>query len=308
MTVKPFSRRRRLRYRPGSVSGGALAAFLLPFFVPFVLFYLAPVVYAVYQSLLTIERGDGMFGERRMVFGGLTQYVAVLGDTEFWAGLGRVALFGIVQVPIMLALALGIALLLDSGAVKHTAFFRLAPFAPYAVPGVIAAIIWSYFYHPQLSPIVEAFASIGVDIDFFSADIIILSLANISTWLWTGYKMLIILSSLQAIPQEIYEAARLDGASELQVALRIKVPMVRSALAMTLVLSIIGTAQLYTEPSVMQSIAPSISSTFTPNMMAYSLAAGNEYPKSAALAVIIAVISFALSFGVLKFQQRRMAQ
>lgn len=88
MTVKPFSRRRRLRYRPGSVSGGALAAFLLPFFVPFVLFYLAPVVYAVYQSLLTIERGDGMFGERRMVFGGLTQYVAVLGDTEFWAGLG----------------------------------------------------------------------------------------------------------------------------------------------------------------------------------------------------------------------------
>lgn len=299
--------RRRSRFRPGSVSGGSLAAFLLPFFVPFALFYLAPVGFALYQSLLTIERGEGMFGERRLVFGGLTQYAAVLSDSEFWASLGRVALFGVVQVPVMLAISLGLALLLDSGLVRRTAFFRLAPFAPYAVPGVIAAIIWSYFYHPQVSPIVGAFSAIGITVDFFAADVILFSLANISTWLWAGYNMLIILSGLQAIPQEIYEAARLDGASDLRIALSIKIPLVRSALALTLILSIIGTSQLYTEPTVMQSIAPSIRSTFTPNMMGYGLAAANNYPKSAALAVIVAVIAFSLSYSVLKVQQRRQA-
>lgn len=298
----------RRGFRAGGVPRSALALFLLPFFVPFLLFFIAPICYAIVQSLLRVQRSEGMFGQVHLVFGGLTQYAEVLADREFWAALGRTALFGMVQVPVMLGLALVLALLLDSGLVRHTAFFRLAPFVPYAVPGLIATIIWSFFYHPQLSPIVGLLRDVGINADFFAPSAILWSIGNITTWMWTGYNMIVILASLQAIPGEIYEAARLDGASDRRIAWSIKIPLVRPAIIMTGIFSIIGTTQLYTEPTVLQSISPSISSTFTPNMMAYSFAAGNNYPKAAALSVLIALIAFVLSFLVLKIAQRRSVQ
>ena len=122
---------------------GALAVFLLPFGVLFVLFYLVPVLYAIYQSLLTVER-EGTFGPAVQVFGGLTQYIAVFQNGPFWESIGRVLLFGVVQVPIMLGVALVLALLLDSPLIRGSKFFRLAFFAPYAVPSVIAAIMWGF--------------------------------------------------------------------------------------------------------------------------------------------------------------------
>ncbi|HEY8719045.1 ABC transporter permease subunit [Pengzhenrongella sp.] len=227
----------RTRYRPGA-RPRTIAAFLLPFFVPFVLFYLAPVLYAIGESFSKIERSAGQFGTQRTVFGGFTQYERVFASSEFWASVGRVGLFGVVQVPVMLFLSLLIALLLDSRLVRFKAFFRLAAFMPYAVPGLIAAIMWSFLYHPQLSPIVSLLGEVGIHADFLSPGSILWPIANISTWLWTGYNMIIIYSALQAIPQEIYEAARLDGASNAAIALRIKVPMVLPSIILTSVFSI----------------------------------------------------------------------
>jgi multiple sugar transport system permease protein len=297
----------RSRYRPGA-RPRTITGFLLPFFVPFVLFYVAPVAYAIGESLLKIQRSAGQFGTQSTVFGGFTQYSQVLTNSEFWASLGRVGLFGVVQVPVMLFLSLLIALLLDSRLVRFKAFFRLTAVLPYAVPGLIAAITWSFLYHPQLSPIVSLLGGIGIHADFLSPHSVLWSIANISTWLWTGYNMLIIYSALQAIPQEIYEAARLDGASNTAIALRIKVPIILPSIILTCVFSIIWTLQLYSEPSVLAQVAPSVSTTFTPNMLTYAIASGGNYQQAAAMSVVIAIATFILSFGFMKITSRKADQ
>lgn len=282
---------------------GALAVFLVPFGVLFVLFYLVPILYAIYQSLLTVER-DGTFGPAVQVFGGLTQYILVFQNEPFWASIGRVLLFGVVQVPIMLGLALVLALLLDSPLVRGSKFFRLAFFAPYAVPSVIAAIMWGFLYSPNLSP----FTAVTSSVDLLSAETVLWSIANVVTWVYVGYNMLIIYSALLSIPQEIYEAARLDGAGQFRIAWAIKIPLVVPALVLTGIFSIIGTLQLLAEPQVFQSFSNAVTSTFTPNLTIYSTASVPNISLAAAMSVVLALATFVLSFTVLKLTQRRTAQ
>ena len=280
--------------------GKALAVFIGPFLLLYVLFYAVPIGYAIYQSFLTVER-EGTFGPAVTVFGGLTQYIAVFQAGDFWASVLRVLLFGVVQVPVMLGLALLFALLLDSPLLKGKKFFRLAFFAPYAVPGVIAAIMWGFLYSPSLSP----FSAVTQNIPFLGADLVLWSIANIVTWVYVGYNMLIIYSALLAIPTEIYEAAKIDGASNWAVAWQIKIPLVTPALILTAVFSIIGTLQLLAEPQTLRSFSTAINSTFTPNLAVYTTASVPNYSLAAAFSVVLALATFALSFIFLKVTQRR---
>ncbi|MDQ1542846.1 MAG: multiple sugar transport system permease protein [Actinomycetota bacterium] len=302
--IRAAKSRRRRRGIAG-VSPRMIAAFLIPFFLPFVLFYIVPIIYALCQSMLVVRRTAGEFGTSYTTFGGFTQYIQAVQNSEFWGSIGRIGLFGVVQVPVMLAVALLIALLLDSPLLRLKSFFRIAAFMPYAVPGVIAAIMWSFLYSPELSPIVTLLQDIGLKPDFLGPSAVLWSIANVSTWLWTGYNMLVLFSALQAIPQELYEAAKLDGASNWTIALRIKVPIIAPALIMTTVFSIIGTLQLYAEPAVLQQISTNISSTYTPNMLAYAIASGNNYQQAAAVSVIIAIVTFVLSFGFMRLTSRK---
>lgn len=278
----------------------AIATFIAPFALLYVAFYLLPIVYAMIQSVLTVER-DGTFGAARQVFGGLTQYTLVFQNEAFWGSVLRVLAFGFVQVPVMLGLALIFALLLDSPLLKGKKFFRLAFFAPYAVPGVIAAIMWGFLYSPSLSP----FTAVTENVSFLSSELVLWSIANIVTWVYIGYNMLIIYSSLLAIPTEIYEAAVLDGASNLQIAWRVKIPLIIPALILTAVFSIIGTLQLLAEPQTLRSFSSAISSTFTPNLAVYTTASVPNYSLAAAFSVVLALATFALSFLFLKLTQRR---
>lgn len=282
---------------------GAIAIFGGPFAVLFLAFYIVPIGYAIWQSLQVIER-DGTYGAPQQVFGGLTQYIHVFENTEFWSSIGRMLLFGVIQVPIMLGLALLFALLLDSPVVKGKKFFRLAFFAPYAVPGVIAAIMWGFLYSPNLSP----FTDVTQAIDFLSPELVLWSIANVVTWVFVGYNMLIIYSALLAIPTEVYEAARLDGAGQIRIAWSIKIPMVAPALVLTTVFSIIGTLQLLAEPQVFRSFSTAVSSTFTPNMTIYATNSIPNMNLAAAFSVVLALATFILSFSVLKGSQRKAEQ
>jgi len=278
----------------------AVIAFIAPFGVLFALFYLVPIGYAIYQSLLVIER-EGTFGQAREVFGGFAQYVLVFQNGPFWQSVGRVLMFGAVQVPIMLGLALLFALLLDSPLLKGKRFFRLAFFVPYAVPGVIAAIMWGFLYSPNLSP----FTAVTEKIDFLSADLVLWAIANVVTWVFVGYNMLIIYSALLAIPTEIYEAARLDGAGQFRIAWSIKIPLVVPAITLTGIFSIIGTLQLLAEPQVFRSFSSAVTSTFTPNLTVYSTSSIPNFNLAAAFSVVLALATFVLSFAFLKFTQRK---
>ncbi|MGW0871061.1 carbohydrate ABC transporter permease [Streptomyces sp. NPDC002740] len=295
----------RRRLDGGGPRAGIITAFLIPFFLPFVLFYLVPVGYALWQSFRVVRRGGGQYGTSYTAFGGFEQYQQVFQNTEFWSSIGRIGLFGVVQVPVMLFVALVMALLLDTPLLKLKSVFRITAFMPYAVPGVIAAIMWSYLYSPQLSPVVDLLNGIGLQPDFLGPGAVLWSAANVSTWLWTGYNMLIMFSALQSIPQELYEAAKLDGAGNWSIAWRIKVPIIAPSIVLTTVFSIIGTLQLYAEPAVLRQISSNISSTFTPNMLAYAVASGNNYQQAAAISVVIAVVTFVLSFGFMRLTAKK---
>ncbi|HLX58346.1 MAG TPA: sugar ABC transporter permease [Ktedonobacteraceae bacterium] len=280
--------------------------FFLPFGLVFLLFFIVPIFYAIYQSLFRSQRSGLGLGAPTINFNGLNNYSQVIHDPDFYTGVGRVLLFGIVQVPIMLGLALLLALLLDSTVVRFRPFFRLAFFVPYAIPGVIAALLWDYLYDPGISPIVKGVSGLGLGSpDFLGSNTVLWSIANIVTWTWTGYNMLIIFAALQAIPPELYESARIDGASGWRIAWRIKIPLVAPALVLTCIFSIIGTLQLFNEPFVLSTISNNISTSYTPNFFAYYTAfANNNYYYAAAIAVVLAVVTCVLSFGFLRVTRR----
>lgn len=276
---------------------GAVAVLVAPFLLLFVLVFVTPIVYSGVESLYSRKASGGLgLSGVTTKFVGLDNYREVLHSGVYWHGMGRVFLFGVVQVPFMLVAALALALALDSVAARGVAAFRTAYFLPYAIPGVVAALMWSYLYIPQLSPYTKALSSIGLHPDFLGPGVVLWSIANITTWSYTGFNMLIILGSLRAIPVELFEAARIDGASEWAVAWRIKVPAVRRALVLTGVLSIIGTLQLFTEPTVLYGISNGVDRNYTPTMYAFTAAfVDGDRGLASAASIVIALIAGVLS-------------
>lgn len=282
--------------------------FLTPFLIAFVAFFIGPFFYDVSQSFYSEKHAGGLgLSAPKVVWAGADNYLHALRDPNFWDGFGRVLLFGAVQIPIMMGLALGIALLMDASVIRFRRFFRLASFVPYAVPGVVAAILWGFFYTPTISPITQGLQTLHVHApDFLSKDNVLWSIANISTWEYTGYNMLIFFAALQAIPQEIYESARLDGLSEIGIARYIKLPLIVPALTLGLLFSLIGTLQLFNEPEILKGVSGAITSTYTPNIFAYNIAIiQTNFYYGGAIAAILGVITFVFSFLFMRVSQRQ---
>ena len=291
----------------GGAQGRAPWILLAPFLALFVLTFIIPIVVAIGSSFTKVTR-SGLFGEAGVTteFAGFGNYAQALADGNFLASIGRMFLFGVVQVPVMIALCTVLALMLESASARFPGFFRAAYFLPYGVPGVIATILWSFLYVPGLSPIIDAANVVGLEPDFLGADSVLWSIANISLWSYTGYNMLIIVAQLKAIPVELYEAAKVDGASTFRVARSIQLPLIRPALVLTTIFSIIGTLQLFAEAQVLKTVAPAIDSQYTPNLSAYTTAfAYNDYNVAAAQAVLIALVAFVLSFTFLSISNRK---
>lgn len=282
-------------------------ALLAPFLLFFLLTFIVPIIVAVAQSF-TRTRYSGLYGEggTTQAFAGLDNYATALGNMNFLQSIGRVLLFGIVQVTVMIAASTILALLLESAAAKWPGLFRGLYFMPYGAPGVIATILWSFLYIPGLSPIVDALGAVGIHYDFLADNHVLWSIANIVTWAYTGYNMLIIIAQLKAIPSEVYEAAKVDGAGPLRIAASVQLPLIRPALLLTTVFSIIGTLQLFAEPQVLSTMAPAINTEYTPNYSAYTWAFQyNDYGVASAEAVIIALAAFLLSFIFLRATSSR---
>ena len=292
--IRTTSMRRRRQARAG-------IGFVTPFMAMFTLVFLIPIVVSVYRSFFRdVASGSDLYGggDKVSSFVGLDNYAQAAGQPAFWRGMGRVLLFGVVQVPVMILAALALALVLDSLLVKRVTVFRLGFFLPYAIPGIVAAIVWLYMYNPSFSPLNELLGLIGLNVDFFGRNIILWSMANITTWTFTGYNMLIFLAALQAVPHELYEAARIDGATGWQIVRHIKIPMVRSASLLAVLLSIIGTVQLFNEPTVLYSQNQWMGLDYTPMMMAYNSMTGALSPSGSGPASAISVL-IALVAGVL---------
>src|ERR1700753_3051929 len=254
----------------------------------FALVFLAPVVYSIYLSLFE----NKLIGGNSFV--GLANYTKVFSDSQFWSSVSRVALFLVVQVPIMLFLALLLALAIDSGRLYGRNFFRVTIFLPYAVPAVVATLMWGFMYGSQFGLVGDLSDFLHVKIpDPLSPHLILASIGNITTWEFVGYNMLIFYSALRVIPGELYEAAEIDGAGQLRIIRSVKLPAIRGALVIATIFSIIGRLQLFNEPSILKALAPNaITPYYTPNFYAYSLTfSGQQINYSAAIAVVMAVIT-----------------
>ncbi|MFE0419006.1 carbohydrate ABC transporter permease [Streptomyces tendae] len=269
--------------------------FLGPFVAVFALVFLAPIAYSVYLSLFR----DQLIGGTTFV--GLDNYAEALKDERFWASLGRVALFLAVQVPIMLGIALLVALALDSGRLYGRDFFRISIFLPYAVPAVVATLMWGFMYGTRFGLVGDINGALGVSLpDPLSPDLVLASIGNIVTWEFVGYNMLIFYAALRVVPHSLYEAAQIDGAGQIRVITAIKLPAIRGALVIATIFSIIGSFQLFNEPSILQPLARNaITTDYTPNYYTYALSFnGQQHNYSATVAIVMGLITMVVAYAV----------
>ncbi|WP_427118120.1 carbohydrate ABC transporter permease [Pseudarthrobacter scleromae] len=296
-TIRKAPKRRRRTSR-------LLTPYLLlaPFLALFVAFMIAPLVYAFWLSLQVKQRVGGSR------FGGFENYADVLADPLFHEGLLRVGVYGLIQVPVTVGLALFLALALDSGRVRGKTLFQLGFFIPFAIPGVVAALLWGYLYGREFGVFTQMADAASIPApNLLGTDLVVPSIANIAVWAGSGATMIILYSALRSIPPELYEAARIDGANDWSVIWHIKLPLLRSTLLFSAVLAIIVALQLFTEPSILASQARGvIKQSFTPNLYAYNLVGTNQqYNYAAALSFITAITIVLVTAIVLVVSRRK---
>ncbi|MDQ0633485.1 multiple sugar transport system permease protein [Arthrobacter pascens] len=263
--------------------------FIAPFALVFVAFLLAPLGYALYLSLFTKGLATGTR------FSGLENYAHAFTDPQFLSGVWFVVRFSLVLIPVQMAVSLAAALVLDHLTTKLAKFSRLMIFLPYAVPAVIGALMWGFLYSPSFGPLQQLFSLFHASAPFLlSQDNVFYGLLNVVTWQWAGYYMIIIYAALQGIDPSLYEAAKIDGASTRQVAFRIKVPLVSSALVLILIFALIGTLQFFSEPQILGPVANgSITPDFTPNIYAFNLAFGYaQFNYASAISFSLGIVVF----------------
>jgi multiple sugar transport system permease protein len=272
----------------------------VPFAVLLTATVLVPILYALYLSLFTDQLSGLGFSGPKQVFVALGNYFDVITDSAFHASVGNVVLFALVHIPIMLGLALLLSLVLDSAVVRLKKIWSLAVFLPYAVPTVITGLIWAYLYSPG-----SGFTAL-LPFDPLSGPGILPSIVNVATWQWVGYNMIIFSTALQAVPRDVLEAARADGAGSVRTAFSIKLPMIRPTIFVALVFTVIGSLQLFTEPLVLRGFTGSVTSTWTPSLYVYEAAfISNDYGRAAAASVLLALVSALLSALVMRLSTRR---
>lgn len=269
--------------------------FVAPFLAVFALVFIAPIAYSIYLSLYRTKLIGGT------TFVGAENYAGVFGDSHFWSSFTRVALFLVVQVPIMLAIALAVALAVDSGRLYGSGFFRLAIFLPYAVPAVVAVLMWGFMYGPQFGLVAGLNRTYGLGIpNPLEPGLVLVSIGNVVTWSYVGYNMLIFYSALRVVPVQRYEAAAVDGASPWRVVWHIKLPAIRGALVIATIFSIIGSFQLFNEPAILRPLAMNaITTDYTPNLYAYFLSfSGQQYNYAATVAIVMGIFTMIIAYLV----------
>nr|WP_308800229.1 sugar ABC transporter permease [Agromyces protaetiae] len=275
--------------------------FIAPFGVVFLFAIVAPVCYAVYLSLFQ----DRLVGGTAFV--GIDNFVYAFTDPQFHEAVGRILLFFAVQVPIMLGLSLFAALALDSASLRWAPLYRIMLFLPFAVPGVIAALMWGFLYGSRFGLVGNLNEFFGIALpDPLSGEWVLAAIANIATWSFLGYNMLVMYSALRTVPRELYESAAIDGAGRWRVIRSIKLPALRPAFAVCLVFSVIGSFQLFNQPNILRSLSPNtISSNFTPNMYAYSLSfAGQQHNYAAAIAIVMGLLTMIVAYAAQRVGRR----
>jgi multiple sugar transport system permease protein len=237
--------------------GHAAWAFATPALLVIGVFFFVPVLAALVVSLTDFDL-YALADIRNLRFVGLGNYRNLLHTPDFWRAVANTGYFVAVGVPLSLAASLASALLVNSRLAYLAAFFRTAFFAPVVTTLVAVAVVWRYLLHTRYGLLNYALAHLGIHpVDWLGDPHWALpAIILFAVWKNFGYNMVIFLAALQSIPADLYEAARLDGASLWQEFRRITLPMLRPTLLLVSILTVAGYFQLFAEPYVMTQGGP----------------------------------------------------
>ncbi len=265
-------------------------AFLTPYLLIFLAFWIWPIINSFWLSFLNTRSANWTFNPR-MTWGRL------LVDPAFANALQNTLVILVIQVPIMIALATVLATLLNSPALKAKGLFRFAFFAPVVVGEVAYAAMFRLLFN-EFGIINKMLAGIGLTTIPWLSDpnaamaVIIIAL----TWRWAGYNAIIILAGLQSIPEDVYEAATLDGVSKVWQVFFITLPLLKPVILLCVVLSVIGTMQLFSEPFLITNRGGPGQATETLGLFLYRQGFNAfNFGYASAVAYTIAALAIAIS-------------
>ncbi|RBI62282.1 sugar ABC transporter permease [halophilic archaeon] len=277
-------RRQRLTERLPELRG-APYVFLLPFFVLFAVFLAFPIIYTVYLSFFQFEGvggtvlftipGIGMqiTSISNLEFVGLANYARLLGDGQFHQAMYNTVFILLVQVPLMIAIALSLALALDASFVKLRGVFRTTLALPVSANLVAYATVFVLLMQ-QHGLVNYALGLVGIGpIPWFQSEFWSrMTVVGAVTWRWTGYNMIILLAGLQNVPEQLYEAAEIDGANRFEKFRYVTLPQLKPVLLFVAVTSTIGTFKLFSEPLIVSEAGASAEATRTIVQYIYEMA------------------------------------
>jgi multiple sugar transport system permease protein len=238
-------------------AAAASRLFVAPALLVIGVFFFLPVVAALAVSFTDFDiYALADLGNMRLV--GFQNYARLLETPLFWQAFGNTLYFVVIGVPLSVGTSLGLALLLHSRLVRFRGLYRTALFAPVVTTLVAVAVIWRYLFNTQYGLINYALGGLGIErIDWLGDPTWAMpAIILFAVWKNFGYNMLILLAGLQAIPEELHEAARIDGASFWRRFRHVTLPMLGPVMAMVNVLTIAGYFQLFAEPYVMTQGGP----------------------------------------------------
>jgi ABC-type sugar transport system permease subunit len=291
----------RVSYLGGNTRAGYY--FVLPFFLCFLVWYLYPMAQSLYLSL-THWNGVGP-----PTFAGFANYARLLRDPFFYGSIENTFIIWLISIVPELIIALVLALILNEKFVRGKQFFRAVFYFPNIVTPVSIGVLFSLLFDWQTGTVNRVLETLGIihkPINWTGTPLLAQCLvAGVMCWQWFGYNMLLYLAGLQSVPDELVDAALVDGASAAQVALRVKIPMIRPVIVFTIITSVIGGMQIFAVPFTIAGGGPGPDySTQTMVMYLYNEAFKNDqYGYGAAIAVAVFVIIGVLS--VISFRLTR---
>jgi multiple sugar transport system permease protein len=279
--------------------------FLAPAMVILGVFFLLPVIAALFLSLTDYDL-YALADIHNLRFVALNNYIELLHRPLFWSALGHTLYFVAVGVPLSMLVSLGAALLLNSPLARCKPFFRTALFAPVVTTVVAVAVVWRYLFNTKYGLINVALGWVGIHpIDWLGDPHWAMpAIIFFAVWKNFGYNMIIFLAGLQAIPVELYEAARIDGASFWQQFRHITLPMLGPTLLMVGILTVSGYFQLFAEPYVMTEGGPLESTTSVLYMMYDEGFKWWSMGSASAIAFLLFVLMFAVTVLMLRLGRR----
>src|SRR4051812_37779860 len=279
--------------------------FVAPAIIVLGVFFFLPVLAALAMSVTDFDL-YALSDSGNLRFIGLQNYSRLLTEPLFWKALGNTLYFVLLGVPLSIAASLGAALLVNSKVARFRNFFRTVFFAPVVTTLVAVAVVWRYIFHTRYGFLNYGLSEIGIGpIDWMgNPHWAMPAIVILAVWKNFGYNMIILLAALQSIPEDLYEAARIDGASGWQLFRHVTLPGLAPVLTLVSILTIAGYFQLFAEPYVMTEGGPLQS---TMSVLYFMYEEGFKWwslGRASAVAFLLFVIMFAITLVQLGITRR----